>query len=184
MNNYEVVRRVEDPTLRAYALVYPPQYLTADENKLAFPSHPDSITELKFGWLYINSASTALPPEAPIVFKTNPEEDIVTVLGNLVYRIHQQNVSGFFTVHAKSSLLRVYRWYWLRKYHSTMVSSHLSDVTKITVDLCEAFHYPAVLTYQDRIGFGTQDIQEWLKISTSDLDTEHALLHALAARTQ
>ena len=183
MNDYTMVRRVVDPTLRAYAFIYSPQYVS-DDNKLLFPHNPSDVRELRFSWMYVGPSGIALPAEVPLTFHTNAEEDIVSVLGNLVSSVYQQNIYGFFTVHAKSVFSRMYRWYWLRKHQNSMVASHLSDVAKITIDLCEAFHYPAVLSYVERTSFCADDIQEWLKISTSDVPAEHALLHGLAARLQ
>jgi hypothetical protein len=78
-----------------------------------------------------------------------------------------------YSVHPKSVLLRLFRWGLLRTYTLDEITNTFNELAKKTVDLCEAFHYPATLTFEQRKNFNTKFVADWL--GAPNLETGHVL---------
>jgi hypothetical protein len=81
--------------------------------------------------------------------------------------IHAEGMEGrrIFTVHPNNILLPIYRWYLLK--HGTAISSvdaYVQRLSRVTVDICEAFHKPTILTLDRRQNFNYKTIVRWLDL--------------------
>jgi len=77
----------------------------------------------------------------------------------LVELVQNTSPSRVYTVHAKSVLLRMYRWGLLKNSTTSMdIAPTFNILQGMTSDLCELCNYPAVLTLEERASFSFDDI--------------------------
>ena len=86
-----------------------------------------------------------------------------------------------FAVHPKAVLLPLYKWYCLRdtSLDGTQIRNDIQALQRNTVDLCELFYYPSILTYQCRSSFGPDILCSWLGL---DCCEEEKILRFLWSR--
>jgi len=92
-------------------------------------------------------------------------EDARSETNEAVTLAKNNDVSRIYTIHAKSMFLRTYRWHLLRCcINSAEVGSVFGFIMGKTADLCELYHYPAVLTLEERSSFSMKDIQGFFEL--------------------
>jgi hypothetical protein len=150
-----------------------------------FPHNPDEAKEMVFCQMEVHG------PGEPYVVRDLSvcdlrRTDAISEIYELMMVSHQPSVrnSHIFTVHAKSMLLRMYRWGLMQRYNATNLAGMFNAVSSKTIDLCEAFHYPSVLRFEERAAFGIEDITKRLGFqpSPTDPDPETTLLQMLCLR--
>jgi len=87
-----------------------------------------------------------------------------------------------FSIHPKALLLRLYRLYRLKKCPSiSQTGAGCKMIQDSTVDLCELFHGPAILRFEERKSFNTQLVQDYLNFDIeSDIEQEIEILKELS----
>ena len=159
-------------------------WLNVEDAPNRFPVHPAEAQALVFCQLEIRSPQEPFVVLSKAEYDVNPE-NISHVLAEVweTYKPHS-NASQIFSVHAKAVLLRAYRWMLLRSFNASAMSATYNATATKTSDLCEAFHYPAVLKYEERVSFSTKQIETWLDFHppANDPDPETTLLQMLCAR--
>lgn len=94
------------------------------------------------------------------------EEDLLLSVGKALDFIASHNAYRIYTVHAKSVLLSCYYRYLIRYFKPAQINSAFTAVKSRTIDLCESFHTPAILTLPERQSFSPLLIERWLGLKT------------------
>lgn len=149
------------------------------DNPNRFPSSPFEAQKMAYRLLEFTA-----PGESSYVIHEQCEWDLTDMpaaVGDLFMR-YQPHVKAqqIMTVHAKSMLLRLLRWYLLRDYSPSQIGMVYNQFAGKTLDLCEAFHFPAILRFEERAAFNTRLIARALAFP--DEASEDAVLTRLVAR--
>lgn len=110
-------------------------------------------------------------------------DEIINGVGDVMFgNGYVDRGSHIYTIHAKSMLLRIARWGLLRqRLPAAELAQRFNKQASKTVDICEQFHYPAVLTYEDRSSFGLKNIQDVMNIKPEEHKTERSILEMFVA---
>lgn len=71
-----------------------------------------------------------------------------------------RSASRFYTIHNLGMLQRLLRWQMLKNH--TVDRTQRNLVVPAITDLVEAFHYPAILTFESRSAFAVGHLRRWL----------------------
>jgi hypothetical protein len=149
-------------------------FLKETDDGVSFPFLPEQIWDDCYDIYCINydtigpdtekmdAASTVIHIPACDVDK---QGNIADILASLIHSdgMDQRKV---FTVHPNNILLPIYKWYLLR-HGVTMfnVEQFVQRLSRVTVDICDAFHKPAILTLDRRQNFNYKTIARWLNFN-------------------
>lgn len=102
---------------------------------------------------------------------------VATIVASL---IHSEGMDQrrIFTVHPNNVLLPIYKWYLMK--HGTAVfdiERRIQHLSRTTIDICEAFHKPTILTLDRRQNFNYRTMADWLDIQPK---TECKIDHCLS----
>lgn len=90
-----------------------------------------------------------------------------------------------FTVHPNNLLLPLYRWYLLKnKTPIQLIDQEMQMLSRRTIDICEAFHKPTILTLDRRENFNYRTIARWLDIPVAGEQSVDECLNVLSELCQ
>jgi hypothetical protein len=150
-------------------------FLKETDDGVSFPFLPEQIWDEAYDIYCINCNAPT-----PVVTTCGgncdetihiPSYDIIKhggVSSILASLIHAEGMERrrIFTVHPNNILLPIYKWYLLK--HGTNISSvdeYVQRLSRVTVDICEAFHKPTILTLDRRQNFNYKTIARWLDLT-------------------
>lgn len=146
-------------------------FLKENGDGVSFPFLPEQIWDEGYDIYCINCNTVSTVASTYDETIHIPSHEVVKHGGvtNIVASlIHSDNMERrrVFTVHPNNILLPIYRWYLLK--HGTAISSvdeYVQRLSRLTVDICEAFHKPTILTLDRRQNFNYKTIARWLDFS-------------------
>lgn len=161
-------------------------FLKETDDGVSFPFLPEQIYDEGYSLYCINYNSYS--PSLEDMDKSSeifhiPAFDMLKyggVASVVASVIHSEGMDQrrIFTVHPNNVLLPIYKWYLLK--HGTSMSSidqQLQRLSRVTTDICEAFHKPTILTLDRRQNFNYKTVERWLDLSPN---TESKLDHCLS----
>jgi len=150
-------------------------FLKENGDGVSFPFLPEQIWDEGYD-IYCINCNTASPVANTCVGNCDetihiPSCEIAKhggVANIIASLIHSDNMERrrIFTIHPNNILLPIYRWYLLK--HGTAISSvdeYVQRLSRVTVDICEAFHKPTILTLDRRQNFNYKTIARWLDLT-------------------
>ncbi len=86
-----------------------------------------------------------------------------------VRKLQSMGVDTIYSVHPKSLLIPLVKWRTMRALDNDKHAgkTFVEDLTIRCVDLCESFHSPAILTFEQRSSFCPDTIGSWLALPSS-----------------
>jgi hypothetical protein len=104
--------------------------------------------------------------------KTNSH--LVNIIGSVLHMPCMLN-RVIYSVHPTAVLLPLYKWYLMKNgMPIDDINNQVNHFSRRTVDICEAFHKPAILTLDRRKNFSHLDIAKWFDINF-DKDSDDRL---------
>lgn len=94
-------------------------------------------------------------------------------LANIAYvavqKLLEMGVDVIYSVHPRGILIPLVKWRLMRAQDHDKVASKefLQRLSSISIDLCESFHAPAVLTLEQRSSFGPDVVGTWLDLPSN-----------------
>lgn len=135
-----------------------------------FPKHPNDAEEMRLSIYKADSPTTWTKTYCEDTELYGSVEEIVNRAAG---RIHEQNCSRIYSIHAKSMFLRTYRRHLLKVFtNETECQSLFSKTASKTIDLCDKYHYPAIITYEERTKFCMSDIKTFFDVDPCILNKE------------
>lgn len=167
---------------RSYSIV---AFLKETDDGVSFPFLPEQIWDEGYSLHCINYNSYG--PLLDEMDKNSetihiPSYDIMKyggVASVVASVIHSEGMDQrtIFTVHPNNVLFPIYKWYLMK--HGTPMSSidqYLQRLSRVTIDICEAFHKPTILTLDRRQNFSYKTVARWLDIAPkTDSKLDHCL---------
>lgn len=100
--------------------------------------------------------------------------ELCDVAHTAVRKLQAMGVDVIFSVHPKSLLIPLVKWRLMRALDNDKQAGKdfLQSLASKCVDLCESFHAPSVLTFEQRSSFCPDTIGTWLALPSSG--TEYA----------
>lgn len=131
-----------------------------------------------------------IPPDVLYFANTNPHVpedgytecwhadtpvDLCNAVFAAVTKLKHIGVDAIFSVHPRSILLPLFKWRLMRNvdHEKSINAQMLQELSRKTVDLCDAFHSPAVLTFEQRSNFGPSIVGSWLDLPSSSGSKEY-----------
>jgi len=164
-------------------------FLKETDDGVNFPFLPEQIWDDSYDIYCINCIASS-PTTVPCTSACDetihiPSYDVVKHGGvaNIVASlIHSEGrgMSRIFTVHPNNVLLPIYRWYLLK--HGAAISSvdeYVQRLSRATIDICEAFHKPTILTLDRRQNFNYKTIVRWLELNPEGASKKEQCLSTL-----
>jgi hypothetical protein len=150
-------------------------FVKETDGGVSFPFLPEQIWDESYD-IYCINCDTASPIASTCAgncdetihissYEIAKHGGVANIIASL---IHSDNMERrrIFTVHPNNILLPIYRWYLLK--HGTAISSvdeYVQRLSRVTVDICEAFHKPTILTLDRRQNFNYKTIARWLDLT-------------------
>lgn len=149
-------------------------FLKETSDGVSFPFLPEQICDDGYDIYFINydtfSPNTdVMDQESKLIrIPYNDIEKYGGVANIVASMIHSEGREQrrLFTIHPNNVLLPIYKWYLLS--HGTDISSvdqNVQRLSRLTVDICEAFHKPTILTLDRRQNFNYKTIARWMNLS-------------------
>jgi hypothetical protein len=173
-------------TSRSHSIIV---FLKEDGNGVRFPFSPEQVWDEAFS-LHCISYKDSYPltetmdAEAQYQcarsFEIAKRGGLLQLVADVIHAPENQN-NIIYTVHPNNILLPLYKWYLMRQ-NVTMSSldTYIQRLSRITVDICEVFHKPMVLTLDRRQNFNYETVARWMDIpKDSALSEEENCLKVL-----
>jgi len=156
-------------------------WLIAEPYPPRFPIHPHEATCMCYV-LFDNFGTFLREADSGeyLLEKQNPLEAVYDLLHMDAVRECQK----IYSIHPKSMLLRMYRWAALRQgYTQSQITNEYNRLHAKMIDLCEQFHYPAILRYEERRDFNLEMVNKILGVEPKEhQDRERAILSELVEK--
>jgi hypothetical protein len=143
-------------------------FLKETDDGVSFPFLPEQIWDESYD-IHCLSCTASIPTasncEEKIFipsYEISKHGGILNIVASIIHA-EGKETHRIFTVHPNNIIIPMYRWYLLK--HGTPISSvdeYVQRLSRMTVDICEAFHKPTILTLDRRQNFNYTTIARWL----------------------
>jgi hypothetical protein len=164
-------------------------FLKETDDGVSFPFLPEQIWDESYD-IYCVNCNTPSPVASTcdgicdeIVhipsYEITKNGGVSNIIASLIHSEGMDN-RRIFTVHPNNVLLPIYKWYLLK--HGNNISStdqYVQRLSRVTADICEAFHKPTILTLDRRQNFNYKTIARWLDFKPQGVSKTEQCLSTL-----
>ena len=167
------------------ALVYFTSYQSQGTRK--WPKTPSEVIEygcclcahIPSDVIGFDNHSTTIPEDGYTeCWSADTPAELTNIAHIAVQKVLSFGTDVIYSVHPKSMLIPLVKWRLMRAqdHDKNATRSYLERLSRISVDLCESFHAPSILTFEHRSSFSPNTVGTWLSIpndKSSDADFEY-----------